>query len=191
MSARKAKRFNKRAALPKFKADAIMAALDLQPGQHVADLGSGGGYFTFRFVQAVGSKGSVYAVDIDQDLLSFIKEQSTKKGVSTIAIHQAASDSPQLPQQYFDLIFFRNVTHHIPDRVHYFKELKTSLKPGGKIALIEYDGRGPRFRFHRRHRHYLLPQTLLEELRQAGYTLEKSYDFLPEQSFMIFRAAVE
>ena len=86
MNIKMAKRFNKRAAQRKFKADEIIQTLSVKPGQIVADIGSGGGYFTFRFAQAVGSTGRVYAVDTNQEFLDFIKQQATEQGLSLIHI---------------------------------------------------------------------------------------------------------
>ena len=79
MSENRAKMFNKRASKPKYKADQILEKLALKPGQFIADIGSGGGYFTYRFAKAVGEKGKVYAVDTNQEFLTFIKKQATEQ----------------------------------------------------------------------------------------------------------------
>jgi len=79
----------------------------------------------------------------------------------------------------------RNVTHHIPNRVEYFKSLKRFLKSGGKIAIIEYK-KGKFFTFRGVFGHYLPKKTIIQEMREAGYLLEKDFDFLPEQHFTIY-----
>ena len=186
MSENRAKMFNKRASKPKYKADQILEKLALKPGQFIADIGSGGGYFTYRFAKAVGEKGKVYAVDTNQEFLTFIKKQATEQELKNIVTLLATSEHPDLQKHMFDYIFFRNVTHHLPYRINYFKSLSKALKPSGKIVIIEYDGRGGFFSFSRLYRHFIPKNMLIEEMKQAGYKLQKSYDFLSEQSFSIF-----
>ena len=186
MSGKSVEMFNRKAAKPKYKADQILETLAIKPGQVIADIGSGGGYYTFRFSNAVGEQGKVYAVDVNQEFLDYIKKEADEQGFSNIVTVPIASDGPDLPEHMFDLIFFRNATHHIADRVNYFKRLKPALKPDGKIVIIEYDGRGGRFSFQRVSRHFIPRDILIEEMKKAGYNLSKSYDFLSEQSFLIF-----
>ena len=189
MSKKRPEMFNKKASKPKYKADQIMETLALKPGQVIADIGSGGGYFTYRFAKAVGDKGKVYAMDTNQEFLAFIKNQATEQGLTNIVTWFTASEHPDLPKHTFDYIFLRNVTHHLPNRINYFQRLKETLKPDGKIVIIEYDERGGFFSFHKFHRHFVPQNILLEEMKQAGYSIQKSYDFLSEQSFMIFTMA--
>jgi len=186
MSKKRPEMFNKKASEPKNKADQIMETLALKPGQVIADIGSGGGYFTYRFAKAVGNKGKIYAVDTNQEFLAFIKNQATEQGLNNIVTVLTAQEHPNLSKNTFDYIFMRNMTHHLPNRVEYFQRLKETLKPDGKIAIIEYDERGGFFSFHKRHRHFVPQNILLEEMKQAGYSIQNSYDFLSEQSFTIF-----
>ena len=132
-----AKMFNKKASDPKNKPDKIIEAIALRPGQSIADIGSGGGYFSLRFAGIVGKEGRVYAVDTKPEFLEYIKNSAGEKGLDNI-IPTLASGDLDLPEKSLDLIFMRNVTHHIPNRVEYFKNLKRFLKPDGKIAIIEY-----------------------------------------------------
>jgi len=186
MSEKRAKMFNKKASKPKNKADQILEKLALKPGQFIADIGSGGGYFTYRFAKAVDEKGRVYAIDTNQELLKFIEKQASEQKLTNIVTLLTASEHPDLPKHMFDYIFFRNVTHHLPNRINYFKSLSRSLKPDGKIVIIEYDGRGGFFSFQRLYRHFIPKEIIIEEMNQAGYKLQKSYNFLSEQSFSIF-----
>jgi len=186
MSEKKAKMFNKKASKPKYKANQIMETLALKPGQILADIGSGGGYFTLRFAEAAGNRGKIYAIDTNQEFLAFIKKQATEQGFTNIVTLLSTSEHPDLPKHMFDYVFLRNVTHHLPNRVEYFQRLKEALKPDGKVIIIEYDGRGGFFSFQRVHQHFISQNILLEEMKQAGYSLQKSYDFLSEQSFFIF-----
>jgi len=186
MSKKRPEMFNKKASKPKNKANQIMETLALKPGQIIADIGSGGGYFTYRFAKAIEDKGKVYAVDTNQEFLAFIKKQATEQGLTNVVTLLTTSEHPDLPKHTLDYVFLRNVTHHLPNRVDYFRRLKETLKPNGKVVIIEYDGRGRLFSFQKLHRHYVPQHTLLEEMKQAGYTIHQSFDFLSEQSFTIF-----
>jgi len=177
--------FNRKASDPKNKPDEILEALALQQGQKVADIGAGGGYFSIRFAEAFGRDGRVFAVDRNPKFLEFIKNSAKEKGLDNVETVLTAEDNPTLPEKNLDLIFMRNVCHHLPSRVDYFKKLKGALKPRGRIAIIEYRA-GGRFSFHRRFGHYVPQEVIIEEMKEAGYRLEKDLDFLPEQSFMIF-----
>jgi len=181
--------FNKKAAKPKYKADQIMETLDLKPGQTIADIGSGGGYFTYRFAKAVGERGKVFAVDTNQEFLGYIKKQAKAQRLANIVTVHSVSDHSDIPKHSLDVAFMRNVSHHLPNRVEYFGRLKESLKPDGKLVIIEYDGRGGSFSFHNRHQHFIPKDTLMMEMKQAGYSVYRSFDFLSEQSFTIFSTA--
>jgi len=182
----KAEIFNRKASDPKNKPDEILEALALQQGQMVADIGAGGGYFSLRFAEAVGKNGRVFGVDTNPNFLEFIKNSAKEKGLNNIEVILAMEDNPTLPEQSMDLIFMRNVCHHLSNRVEYFKKLKDALKPEGRIAIIEYRASGGRFSFHRKFGHYVPKETIIAEMKDAGYRLEKDLDFLPEQSFIIF-----
>jgi arsenite methyltransferase len=180
----KAEMFNKKAASSKSKPDEVVNALELQRGQKVADIGAGGGYFTLRFAEIVGADGRVFAVDVTQDFLDFIQNSAKEKGLSNVETVLAAKNGADLPEKSFDLIFIRNASHHLPDRAEYFRKLKAALKPEGRIAVVEY--RGGSFSFHGLFGHYVPKETIIEEMEQAGFQLEKDLSFLPEQSFTIF-----
>ncbi len=79
----------------------------------------------------------------------------------------------------------RNVTHHISNRINYFKELKNFLKPSGKVIIIEYK-KGKPFTFRGMFGHYVSREVIIREMEKAGYILEKEFDFLPEQHFTVY-----
>ena len=185
MKNRKAKMFNRKASDPKSKPDQILEILALQPEQNIADIGAGGGYFSLRFADAVGREGKVYAVDTNPEFLEFIRNSVMEKGLNNVETVLAAEDKLILPERSLDFIFVRNTYHHLPNRVEYFRNLKALLKPGGKIVIIEYK-RGGLFSFHRIFGHYVIKEIIVEEMEEAGYRLEKSFDFLPKQSFTIY-----
>lgn len=160
----------------------VIAALGLKPGDIVADLGSGGGYFTFRLAQAVAPNGKVYAVDIDHDMVALVAERARKEAPSIVATVLAKADDPALPSAV-DLVFTSNTYHHIDNRVAYFATLRKYLRPGGRVAIIDFDRRAW---IEGLLRHYTPSEFIQREMEQAGYVLQKSYDFLDRQSFLLF-----
>ncbi len=181
----RAELFNRKASSPKSRPDEVMKALALRRGDSVADIGSGGGYFTLRFAKAVGPSGKIYAVDTDQELLSHIEKKAVEEGHHNISTLLSAGDSFDLPEKSLDLIFMRNVSHHLAGRTEYFARLKRLLKPSGKVSIIEYDARG-RFSLRKLTGHYVPKETIIREMTEAGYRLLENVDLLPEQSFLTF-----
>ena len=170
--------FNKRAEK---NADKIAATLDIKAGDVIADLGSGGGFFTFMFAGITGPSGKVYAVDTDTGLLAYIeKNRKEHKNIETVS---ADEDDPNLPAASCDFVFLRNVFHHIPEPTAYFQRLKKSLKPNGRIAIVEWNPDASP------HRHGLTGEQIQGIMLKAGYRVVKSPDFLEKQSFNIFQAA--
>lgn len=181
----KAKMFNRKASNPRGKPDQVLEALDLKPGQNIVDIGAGGGYFSLRFAEKVGEKGQVYAIDTSQELTEAVKIYAEEKGLGNVKTVLAAEGKLDLPKKSADWVFMRNVCHHLSDRVQYFKRLEAVLKPDGKVAVIDYK-KTKSFSFHSIFGHYVPQETIVKEMEDAGYRLEKSFDFLSEQSFSIF-----
>lgn len=177
--------FNRKASNPKNKPYEILQTLALKQGQNIADIGAGGGYFSLRFADAVGRKGRVYAVDTNAEFLEFIENGAEEKGLNNVKTILVTENDLPLPERSLDLVFMRNVYHHLTNRVEYVRKLKRVLKPEGKIAIIEYKRSGF-FSFHRIFGHYVPKETIVEEMNEAGYRLKEDLDFLPEQSFTIF-----
>lgn len=158
----------------------VIKALKLESGMKVADLGSGTGYFTFRLAEAVGSSGKVYAVDIDADMNAIIDKQSVAKQIENVRTILAVEHDPLISEK-MDLIFSVNAYHHLKDRAHYFRNAARYLKPGGRIAIIDF--REGAFK------HFTPRKVLLEEFKTAGYALDKNHGFLPRQNFLVFTQA--
>jgi ubiquinone/menaquinone biosynthesis C-methylase UbiE len=161
----------------------VIAALKIRPGAIVADLGSGGGYFTFRLAEAAGPTGKVYAVDVDPDMVDLIAKTAKEKAAGNIEPILAKANDPMLPKTGIDLIFTSNTYHHIDNRVAYFANLRQYLRPGASVAIIDFDRRGW---LEGLLRHYTPSEFIKREMEQAGYTLRQEYDFLDRQSFVIF-----
>lgn len=169
------------------KPSEVIDALKLKPGMAVADLGSGSGYFTRRFIEAVTETGMVYAVDVEPEMLAYAKESVIHMHIAyTAEFILAQPDNPKLPFESVDLLFVCNTIHHLEDRSKYFRDLKSSLKPGARIAIIDFypDERSGDLGFPK---HHLVPQdTIVQEMTAAGYQLAREHSFLPKQYFLEF-----
>ena len=181
----KAKMFNKKASDPRNKPDQILEALELRQGQNVADIGAGGGYFCLRFAEAVERKGKVYAVDTNPRFLEFIKNGAKEKRLNNVKTILVVGENLALPEGGLDLVFMRNVCHHLTNRVEYFRKLKRFLKREGRVAIIEYKRAKP-FTFRGMFEHYVPRESIIKETKEAGYRVKQEFGFLPEQSFTIF-----
>jgi len=166
----------------------VVAALQLRPDDQVADLGAGGGYFTFILARAVGPTGKVYAVDIDPDMTELIARRAKNQSVDNVVTLVARADDPMLPKSGVDLVFTSNTYHHIENRIAYFSKLREYLKPGGKVAIIDFDSRAW---FESLFSHHTPSEAIKREMEQAGYVLRQEHNFLERQSFLIFAAKPE
>lgn len=168
----------------------VIEALRVKPGMAIADLGSGSGYFTRRFVEAVTDSGMVYAVDVEPEMLTYVKESIMHMHVPYSAdFILARPDNPKLPFESVDLIFVCNTVHHLDDRTTYFRNVTSALKPGGRIAIIDFypDERSGNLGFPKRH--LVSRETILKEMNEAGYRLEREHTFLSRQYFLEFTPA--
>ncbi len=163
----------------------VIAELGITPGQRVADLGSGGGYFTFSLADAVKPDGIVYAVDVDTAMNEDLARRARERGYENIEIVMASYEDPKIPDGGVDLIFTSNTYHHITEnRREYFDNARRYLNPGGRIAIIDYKREG----FRRWFGHAMERDVIESEMESAGYRLESGYDFLPKQHFLVFRS---
>ena len=176
--------FNDTAEEKASKPDEVIGALELKPGAVVADIGAGGGFFTVKLARAVGETGKVHAVDISRENLDYVKKYVESKNVKNVTYVLARADNSMLAAGSTDLVFMRNTYHHIENRPAYFAGLKTALKPGGKVAIIDYKSN----LVARLHGHYTDLKRVLEEMKSAGYRIYKTVSFLEKQSFVIFIA---
>lgn len=164
--------------------DRVIESLALLPGQAVADLGSGTGYFTGRLARAVAPAGVVYAVDVDADVQEELRERLREEAVENVQIVLADFDDTKLPDGSVDLVFTVNTFHHFEERPSYFRNLKRVLRPGGRVAVIEFDG--SHGLFVRWSGHYSEREGLLSDMAAAGYRVSEDLDFLERQSFIVF-----
>jgi len=162
----------------------VIQALALKPDAVIADIGSGTGYFSARFANMV-PKGRVYGVDTEPDMVKYLSERAKREGLNNITAVTGAPDDPRLPEKA-DLIILVDVYHHVGDRERYFRQLQKSLKPGGRLAVIDYrmdSPEGPPKSAR------IAPERVKAELKQAGYALAQEHTFLPNQYFLVFQPA--
>jgi SAM-dependent methyltransferase len=159
----------------------VVDALQLKSGELVADIGAGTGYFTVRLAKSPASP-TVYAVDIEPSMVEYVKQRAAREGLKNVVPVQAGADRTNLPEPV-DLVLIVDTYHHIPDRVAYFTALKARMKPGARLAIIDFRKDSPsgppvEFRF--------TPDEIGAELANAGFALRTSHDFLPRQVFLVY-----
>ncbi len=186
MSDIRARMFNRRARSKNSHPERILSVLDIKKGQIVADIGVGGGYFSLEFSRGVGPEGMVYGIDANPGFLEHLERCAREQKVSNITALTAREDAFPQECRDCDLIFLRNVYHHLSERSRYFSEAKRALKKEGRVAIIDYKEKGT-LRFHRLFGHAVERDTIESEMEAAGFVLEEEYDILPQQNFLIFR----
>ena len=163
------------------KPDEVLDALQLAPTAIIADLGAGTGYFSVRIAKRV-PLAKVYAVDIEPDMLRYLGERKHEEHLIGLQPVQASADAAHLPE-LVDLVLVVDTYHHIDNRTAYFAKLRESLRPDGRLAIIDFkvdapDGPPPEFR--------MPPEKVTAELQAAGYKLVATHPFLPRQYFLVF-----
>jgi predicted methyltransferase len=159
----------------------VIQALKLKPDARIADIGSGTGYFAMRLANMV-PKGRVYGVDVEPDMVKYLSERAKREKRDNVIAVAASPEDPRLPEKV-DLMLMVDVFHHIEGRATYLRKLQTLLKPGGRIAIIDFrldspDGPPKDAR--------IAPERVVAEMKGSGYRLEAKHGFLPNQYFLIF-----
>jgi arsenite methyltransferase len=160
----------------------VVEALNLKPGQHICDLGSGSGLFTRPLAQAVGAQGVVYAVDVDPDLLKHVAKTAQEQKITNIKTIMGGEADPKLPEPV-DVIAIFDTLHHIPNQPAYLKNLRRYLKPNGRIAIIDFSKTWPAG-----HEKMVYKQEDLDGwMKAAGFTLVTQHYFLDNDFFVIYQ----
>jgi ubiquinone/menaquinone biosynthesis C-methylase UbiE len=145
------------------KIDQVIAALGIRPGMIVADVGAGSGVLSGPLAAATGAKGVLYAVDIDKSLLAHVAERAARVRIANIRTVLGEFTDPKLPEKV-DLAFMNDVLHHIADRATYLRNLASYLKPGGRIAIVDYiPSRSP---------HLAQPELIVSEEQASAWLVE-------------------
>jgi arsenite methyltransferase len=162
----------------------VLTALNLKPGEVIADIGAGSGYFTFRFAQHVGKQGKVYAVDVSPEMILHINRRIRDSKTTNVVTVLADPDDPLLPERSVNRFFFSESWHHIENQSKYLALMKKLLKPGGEIVMIDFQKKelpvGPPLQMK------IAREDLIKEMQANGFRLTKEHTFLPYQYFLVF-----
>ena len=160
----------------------VISALKLAPDAAVADIGAGTGYFAVRFAHML-AKGRVYGVDLEPDMVKYLAERAKKENLANLTAVAGAAADPHIPAPV-DLVILVDVYHHIDKRGDYFRNLQASLKPGGRVAVIDFRMDAPSGPPKNAR---IAPDRVKAEMKGAGYALAEELEFLPNQYFLIFK----
>lgn len=160
----------------------VIQALGLKADAVIADIGAGTGYFAARLANML-PRATVYAVDVEPDMVKYLGERAKRERLSNLKPIAATPGDAKLPARA-DLILLVDVYHHIEDRGRYFGKLAASLKPGGRLAVIDFKPDAPEGPPKAAR---IAPEQVKAELAKAGYALVAEHAFLPRQYFLIFQ----
>lgn len=159
----------------------VIEALHLKPGMRVADIGAGSGLFTRPIAKAVQPGGTAFAVDIDAELLKIIARTAGEQKIANIQTVLAAADDARLPEPV-DLLFICDALHHIGNQASYIAGLRKYLRPGGRVAVIDFAGAWPAG-----HESMRFELTQLDAwMTQAGFRRTASHAWLENSFFVIY-----
>jgi SAM-dependent methyltransferase len=164
--------------------DLLVAALALSAGMNVADVGAGSGYLSKRIAPRI-APGKLYAVDVQAQMVELLKQLSSQPGMLNVVPVLASPDSVNLQTVSIDLAVMVDVYHELSQPQEILRSVINSLKPGGRLVLVEYRGEDPRVAIKPLHK-MTISQIRLE-LRQFPLEFERSDERLPVQHMVIFR----
>lgn len=164
--------------------DKLIAAMDLRPGQVVADIGAGTGYFTFRMAPLVAPKGKVLAVDIQQEMLDMLRAKAKEQKITNVQTVLGAENDPKLPAGEVDVVLMVDVYHEFDQPYEMMSAIKKSLRPNGRVALVEYRGEDPAVPIKPLHK--MTETQARREMEAAGLRWVKTVGTLPRQHILIF-----
>jgi ubiquinone/menaquinone biosynthesis C-methylase UbiE len=166
--------------------DRMLAALDIQKGAVVADVGAGVGYHVWRLAEIVGPTGKVIAEDIQEGMIQLLRKNIESRKVRNVEIILGTPTDPKLPSSSVDLVLMVDVYHEFSDPVTMMRHIKNSLRPGGRVVLVEFRKEDPSVPIQPLHK--MSVQEVRSELEPMGFKLQRSIEFLPWQHILIFTA---
>jgi cyclopropane fatty-acyl-phospholipid synthase-like methyltransferase len=159
----------------------VMDMLGIEPGKSVADIGAGSGWFTVRAARRVTGSGTVYAVDINPEAIHYIDQRTKKEQLQNIRTILSKPDDSQLPADSIDAVLLLKTYHEVAHPIVLLGNLRSSLKPGARIGIIDRNGNGEN--------HGVSKDVVIREASKAGYELRDSQDFVKADGmdyFLIF-----
>ena len=161
----------------------VMNMLGIEPGKNVADIGAGSGWFTVRAARRVTGSGTVYAVDISPEAIQYIDQRAKKENLRNIKTILSQPDDPEVPANSIDAVLLLKTYHEVAHPVVLLRNLRSSLKPGARIGVIDRNGDAEN--------HGISKDVVVREAAKAGYELRDSKDFVKADGmdyFLIFTA---
>lgn len=165
--------------------ETALSKIGLKPGMTVADVGAGVGYFTVRIGKRVGPDGKIYAVDVQPEMLSILKDRARKANLSNIQPILGSESDPRLPPGCCDLILMVDVYHELSQPQKMLQKMRRALKKDGRLVLLEYRKEDPHIPI--RPEHKMSVEEAKAEVEAEGFKLEKTLSDLPRQHIFIFR----
>jgi ubiquinone/menaquinone biosynthesis C-methylase UbiE len=165
--------------------DEALDALRIPKGATVADIGAGVGYFTWRLAERVGPSGVVYGEDIQQAMLDQLRKNMQDRHLANVKPVLGGIDDPKLPKESVDLIILVDVYHEFSEPEKMLDRMRESLKPNGRLVLLEYRGEDPKVPIKPEHKMTL--KQVRAEVEPEGYRFDESIEVLPEQHIIVFR----
>ncbi len=166
------------------RTDDLIKALEIPQGARVADIGSGTGYFTWRLAQQAGPRGKVIAVDIQQKMLDLTAATVEQHRLANVEYTLAGEDDPRLPKGSFDMVFIGHAYHEFADPETIMAAVKRSLKPDGRLVVVEYAKENPDAPASSLHK--MSFDEMRGEIEPMGFELDRILDFLPVQHALVF-----
>jgi ubiquinone/menaquinone biosynthesis C-methylase UbiE len=167
--------------------DQAIAALGLEPGQSVADVGAGSGYMSVKMAAKVGAAGKVYAEDIQPEMIELLKKRLAAERVANVQPILGLVDDPKLPRSSLDLELLVDVYHEFQQPQAMLRHLRQALKPGGRLVLLEYRKEDPAIPIRPEHKMTVAEAKM--EVEAEGFRLSKVDEVLPRQHILIFSSA--
>jgi ubiquinone/menaquinone biosynthesis C-methylase UbiE len=161
-----------------------MDALGIGDGSVVADVGAGGGWFTVRLARRVGPNGVVYAEDVQRQMMEAIERRVQREGLRNVRLVLGTVEDPRLPAGALDAVLMVDAYHEMDNRVPLLRNLARSLKPNGRLGIVDFrlDGGGPGPPLDER----MAPEVVVTEAGEAGLRLLSHETFLPFQYLLVF-----
>jgi ubiquinone/menaquinone biosynthesis C-methylase UbiE len=168
--------------------DVALDVLKIAKGASVADIGAGSGYMTVRLAKRVGAAGTVYANDVQPQMLEMLRRRLDKEKITNVTLVQGAIDDPKLPPASVDLELMVDVYHEFSQPQAMLRGLRQALKPGGRLVLVEYRKEDPSIPIRLEHKMTVAEAKM--EVEAEGFALSKVDESLPRQHILIFTVAV-
>jgi ubiquinone/menaquinone biosynthesis C-methylase UbiE len=163
----------------------VLDAMALRPGEIVADLGAGSGYFSFRIAPRVGSTGKVLAVDIQEEMLETIRQRAAKLKMTNVQAVKGSEADPHLPIRGVDMVLLVDVYHELAYPYEVMTKVREALRPGGRAIFVEYRKEDPSVDIKLVHKMSL--DQLEKEMKIIGLAHVQTVETLPSQHIVIFK----